>query len=87
MPKVSTAQPTVVARWCDDVFAFIAGYAADNDGRTPTLSEIAERFKFSKSYADRVVELLAEAGRIEVVPKAWRGIKLPEVSKAKKPSR
>jgi SOS-response transcriptional repressor LexA len=57
------------------IFDWIVAYKTDNDGNSPTFSEIGVAFKInSKSVIKRIVEDLEDAGRIRLESNRVRSI-------------
>ena len=57
----------------EEVYSFILGYETDN-GYTPTLLEIGERFERTKQWAVYARNELERQGKIVVKPRRHRGI-------------
>lgn len=61
-----------------EVLGYIYGYISDY-GFSPTLQEISERFKVTKSAAGYFVGQLELKGKIQTGTKGWRNIRIKEV--------
>lgn len=62
----------------DDVFAYLVAYKRENDGRSPTVREIADGLGIpSTSIVAYHLKQLAADGRILINPAIARGISIP----------